>query len=57
VNAASAAADSLHCPLQEGVTTFVVQVPKGSDHLTFINENTAVRGDNFCFERQLWRVI
>ena len=45
VNAASAAADSLHCPLQEGVTTFVVQVPKGSDHVTFINENTAVRGE------------
>ena len=45
MNAASAAADSLHCPLQEGVTTFVVQVPKGSDHLTFIDENTAVRGE------------
>ena len=45
VSTASAVADSLHCPLQEGVTTFVVQVPKGGDHLTFINENTAARGE------------
>ena len=45
VTAASTAVDSLHCPLQEGMTTFVVQVPKGSDHLTFINENAAVRGE------------
>jgi hypothetical protein len=45
VNAASAAAASLRCPLQEGLTTFVVQVPKGGDCLTFINENAAVRGE------------
>jgi hypothetical protein len=44
-NAASVAAASLRCPLQEGVTTFVVQVPKGGDCLTFINENAAVRGE------------
>lgn len=47
VNTTDSAADSLRCPLREGVTTFVVRLPKGSqrDRFTFINENAAVRGE------------
>jgi len=44
-DAAGVAADSLRCPLQEGITDFVVQLPKGADRFTFVNENAAVQGE------------
>ncbi len=43
----SASDGSLSCPLHEGLTTFVVPLPTGSqrDCLTFVNENAAARGE------------
>ncbi len=47
LNESVAGDSSLSCPLQEGVTTFVVSVPKGPqrDRFTFVNENAAARGE------------
>lgn len=46
-NALRAGEELLSCPLQEGETTFVVSLPKGSqrDRFTFVNKNTAARGE------------
>ncbi len=39
--------ETLSCPLQEGITTFVLKLPATSllDHFTFVNENAAAAGE------------
>ncbi len=39
--------ETLSCPLQEGITTFVMKLPNTSllDHFTFVNENAAAAGE------------
>ena len=39
--------ETLSCPLQEGITTFVLKLPTTSllDHFTFVNENAAAAGE------------